>query len=322
MEKFIFLASVKDKLKELNVPDEIIEKHLKTFEDCFKGKNAEEIDKIIEGAGGVDGIINSIYNLESAKNTVNNAVEIDFEDVNDAPTEQVPVIRSTDSKSDIDVDKIFDDITEDDPTPDTMTKEIPASAVLSKHIKEAEELSNTLEKTAVHSAVNSEDIEFSEDFSDYDFEKLFAEDPTLLERLIIKLKSKMSDKVFKYTLPLAFIVIGLMFLFVIALYVLLAASAVALSLVYIGVLIGGVAFALIPTGYGAYVYFFKDVLSVAFYELGTGIAALGLTMIISILLYNYVRRLVPFIFKLLKRLFNYCVRLTKRYFAKPAKEME
>jgi glycosyltransferase involved in cell wall biosynthesis len=92
------------------------------------------------------------------------------------------------------------------------------------------------------------------------------------------------------------------------------------AVAYIGILIGGVAFAAIPMGYGAYVYFFGSALPIALYELGVRIAALGATMLTSILLYNYVRRLVPFLFKQIKKLYKLCNRITKRYFQKTVKE--
>jgi hypothetical protein len=61
-------------------------------------------------------------------------------------------------------------------------------------------------------------------------------------------------------------------------------------------------------------------LPIALYELGIGVTVLGITMFFSILLYNYVKRLTPFLFKQLKRLFKYNNKLAKRYFNKPIKE--
>ncbi len=313
MEKFIFLATVKDRLTEMNLPQESIDKHVKIFEDCFKGKNAEEIDGVIESAGGIDGIIKSIQNLESAKqkksvNTTPESTSADDSNTNDTTIESEENIANVE-------EPVSDAETEQNDN-EVPTMEIPKAPNIDKHIREAEEMTETMERIPVSQSTSDE--EFSAELSEYDFEMLFEEKLSKLEMAIKNIRQKMSSQSYKATLPIAIIVALLVFAFVSALFPLLIASAVVCSLVYICILVAGVCFALVPIGYGIYMCFKS--MPIALYELSIGIISSGITMFSSILLYNYVKRLVPFLFKKLVKLFKYCIKLTKRYFGKQVKE--
>ena len=298
MEKFIFFASLKKKFAELNIPQETVEKHIAIFEKCFEGKTAAEIDAVIESTGGIDGIVQSVYNLEKTKSNAKNTD-----------------IKNEDSDS-------FDDAVEDEPI--AMTKEISSlekSEKIEEHIREAEDISDDLEKTTVNKVVRSAESqeEFSNDISEYDFDILFAEKLSLPEKWVKALKEKMNEKTYKATLPLAIIAAVLIFAVAGALFPLLIASAIFVSIVYIAVLVAGVCFALVPIGYSIYMSFIKSA-TIALYEFGLGLIVLGITLALSILLYNYVKRLVPFLFKQLKKLFALCIRIAKRYFSNTVKE--
>ena len=314
MEKFIFLATIRDRLKQMNLTDEAADKHVKIFENCLKGKSADEIDKIIESAGGVEGILKSIENLENAKkkktteneNTpiINNQVEtIEDKDKNEF------VVEIANEAENLTFDEVSDD----------MTKEIEKAPDIEEHIKEAEFITAELEKTTINEAVTpSEDEKFELDISEYDFDKFFAEKLTLPEKWIKKIKEKLSPNAFKATLPLAIIVYIALYAVVLSLFPILLLSAIACSLAYIAILICGIVFALIPIGFGIYMCFKTP--TIGMYELGIGITVCGSTMLTGILLYNYVKRLVPFLFRQIKILFAYTVRITKKYFQIPEKE--
>ncbi len=338
MEKFIFLATVKDRLTELNLPQEAVNKHVKIFENCFKGKSADDIDKIINGAGGIDGIIRSIYNLESAKNNLKPFPAKSIDKTNNSlPTDKVTSSNGNTTynnesvcvapKKDVDqadenalsLQNNIQSNAERETDQNSTTIEITKSPNIEKHIREAEELSDTLERTIITSNTNSaSDVEFSGELSDYDFKNFFAEKLSVPEEWVKTLRDKLSPKTYKSTLPLAFLADALLFIIVFALFILLLASAVILSVAYIALLVAGLTFSVIAIGYGIYMSF--KTLPIGLYEIGIGIISLGITMLTCILLYNYVKRLVPFIFMELKKLFMLCVRLTKRYFGKTVKE--
>lgn len=342
MEKFEFLTSIKEKLTEMNLPKETVESHIKIFEDCLEGKNNDEIEKLINSAGGIEGIINSIYNLESAKSNitpVENAVvtELSAEDTSDSSAEVSSEAAEEASVGTEDDDlKIFVSPSAEfmnsqaaesgsplefnaDDDSNTPTVEIEVVDNIDRHIKEAEEITNTMEAIAISSGSDSPlDVEYGDELSDYDFEKLFEEKLSKPEQWAKKLRSKMSDKVFKATLPVFVLVFFVFYLFNIALFPVILISAIACAVAYLCTLIAGICFALVPIGYGVYMCF-KSI-PIALYELGIGITVLGITMFFSILLYNYVKRLTPFLFKQLKRLFKYNTKLAKRYLTKPVKE--
>ena len=318
MEKFIFLATIKDTLAEMNLPQESIDKHVKIFEDCFKGKNAEEIDAMLESAGGVEGIIKSIQNLENAKQKRSSKVSDTQaeQQIENETHETEENINTVDSNTETEVSE---EITIDEQPEQTdnelPTMEMPKAPNIDKHIQEAEELSETMERIPVQPIVNEE---FSAEISDYDFELLFQEKLTKIESALKNLRQKLSNKTYKATLPIALIITALVFVLVSALFPLLIVSAVVFSVAYICLLVAGLCFAIVPIGYGIYSCFKS--MPIALYELGIGIISSGLTMFTCILLYNCVKRLVPFLFKKLIKLFKYCIKLTKRYFGKQVKE--
>lgn len=330
MEKFIFLAAVKDKLTEMNIPKETVDKHVKIFEECFTGKSAEEIDKVIEGAGGIDGVVTSVANLEYAKKQ-RDSVSIE---------NQNPTISEKEEGSDASHSAASQSFEDESAEPQLLQTNVAIPAVvadteqkqpqteedpdgteknteLNEHIKDAEQLTDTIERLKIPT-VQESDEEYSIELSDYDFEKLFAEKLSKPESWIKKLREKINLKTYKRTLPLAILLDLLLFVFVITLFPLVICSAVAFSVVYLVTLIAGVTFAVIPTGYGIYMCFKS--MPIASYELSIGIISAGVTMIVCILLYNYVKRLVPFLLKQLKKLFMLCVRISKIYFGKIKKE--
>ena len=292
----------------MNLTDEAADKHVKIFENCLKGKSADEIDKIIESAGGVEGILKSIENLEKAKNKKKTDVQTDnINTVSEEPTSPIEEPQSSDIVAEEPENLTFDDITDD------MTQEIEKSPDIDEHIKEAEFITAELEKTTINEVVApAEDEKFELDISEYDFEKFFAEKLTLPEQWIKKIKEKLSPNAYKATLPLAVIIYIAWYAVVLSLFPLLLLSAVACSLAYIAIIGCGIIFALIPIGFGIYMCFKTP--TIGMYEIGIGITVCGSTMLTGILLYNYVKRLVPFLFRQLKILFAYTIRITKKYF--------
>jgi len=347
LEKFIFMATIKDRLSELNVPEQTIDKHILVFEKCFRGKTAVDIDKVIKGAGGIDGIVQSIYNLELAKQNATGLKP------NIAPTSQKtaqqPTIKETENEStriDISIvedktDNIDDnDLTteyvavdiesenitneqeseDDEKTVVDMTIEIKKSPDFEKHVREAEKITIELEKTAANNIVkeekNNADAEF--DISEYDFDTLFATKKSKFEIWVTNLRKKMSDDVFKATLPISILAYSLLFAITALLFPLLVISSIAFSVGYILLLIGGIIFSLVPAGYGIYMSFSS--LSIGLYEIGLGVSSVGVTMLLCILMHNYVKRLVPYLFVKIKALFKFCIKIAKIYFKNEIKE--
>ena len=327
---FIFLAAVKDKLTEMNLPKETVDRHLKIFEECFKGQSAEAIDKVIEGAGGIDGIVMSVANLEKAKKqrdnisteNQNSIIPDKNEDPAASPSDTNHSSEDEEAKpqlsqTNVAIPAVGADTEQNQPQTEKTPDSTENNTELNEHIKDAEHLTDTIERLKVPT-VQESDEEYSIELSDYDFEKLFAEKLSKPERWIKKLREKINPKTYKWTLPLAILLDLLLFVFVIALFPLVICSAVVFGVVYLVTLIAGVTFAVIPTGYGIYMCFKS--MPIASYELSIGIISAGVTMIVCILLYNYVKRLVPFLLKQIRKLFMLCVRITKRYFGKIKKE--
>ena len=238
MEKSIFLAVFREKLTEMNLPQDTVENHVKIFEDCLKGKNDEETEKIIEGSGGIDGIIKSIYNLESTKKTITQAdseADSTHTDIQTASDEIVMDENITKTETDTEDEdlKIFvspsaefealseaaDNIHANDVTAvldddsNTPTVEIEIVDNIGRHIKEAEEITNTLEHLAViPDGQAGQDAEYGDELSEYDFEKLFEEKLSRPEKWAKKLREKLPSKAFWATLPIALIIFGIFYL--------------------------------------------------------------------------------------------------------------
>lgn len=286
MDKHIFFEALKKRLTELKIHPETIDDHINIFDKCFLDKSDSEISTIIESMGGVDGIISAVYDLETTKSKNANI----------------------DAASDIENNN-------------EMTKEISAvpDDELDKHIREAESMTKELEKTAINNAINNQNnVEFADDISEYDFEVLFAEKISIPEQKIKDLRDSISEEKYKKTLPLAMVAIGLMFFFVSLLFPLLILSSIFVAISFIGILVLGICFSLVPIGYSVFISFSNN--AIALYESGIGLVVLGLTMMISNLLYNYNKRLVPFLFKKLVECFKICVKISKLYFNNETKE--
>lgn len=90
-----------------------------------------------------------------------------------------------------------------------------------------------------------------------------------------------------------------------ALFITLFAAVIALVLLFSVALVaaaaGGAALSIVEIGYGVIKLY--DVVPVGLYEMGLGIIVGGAALLISILLYNYIVRLAPFLFKKLFKLY-------------------
>ncbi|MBE6671408.1 MAG: hypothetical protein E7593_04305 [Ruminococcaceae bacterium] len=351
MEKFIFLATIKSRLEALDVPSETIDKHLFVFEKCFKGKTAEDIDRVIRGAGGIDGIIQSIHNLELAKKRSISDIPKPEQDkanisnsVPDAPvsepqeeTIEINVSSDADSFDEVDSNELtaeylavdiesFEDEhekqepEENEETVVDLNVNIQKSPDFEKHVEEAEQITYELEKTAnnniIKEAVNDSESEF--DISEYDFDTLFAQKKSKIEIQLTNLRKNMTDKTYKATLPISIFAFVLAFAVASLLFPLLVISGIAISVGYILFLVGGIIFSLIPIGYGVYMSF--SAISIGLYEIGIGLTAVGIVMLSCILMYNYVKRLLPYLLTKSKVLFKFCVKMAKLYFFKEIKE--
>jgi len=110
------------------------------------------------------------------------------------------------------------------------------------------------------------------------------------------------------TIPLALVVV--------ALFVLVWGGLIALIIGSVGVLIAGVALgtalSLVGIIYGITQLF--SVVPVGLYEIGIGVVIAGIVMFGGILVYNIAVRFLPFVMKLLGRLFGYLCRKLKTLF--------
>lgn len=312
MEKSKFLSDLKKHMQEFNIPDDKIDEHIAIFEEIVKEKSEEELQEAINEAGGIKALLASIY-LSDEEDAPQDASTEEAQDIHPSEAfQETEAVIGTNAASKPEAAPIEQQ--------DCKTYDFDKSPDLDLHIQEAVDITTELEKTTVNDipTVKMEDVEYIDDISDYDFEALFAKKYSKIELLILKLKEKMSDKVFKYTLPLAVLAFLLIFAFVAMLYALVIGSAIFLSIVYVAILVLGICFSLIPIGYGIYMMF--KTVPIALYEIGIGIISVGITMLSCILIYNYTKRLVPFLYKLLKKLFKYCIKLTVLYFSKDKTE--
>ena len=305
VEKLNFYAALKQKLSDLKISENIIEKHIKIFDDFFKEKSDSDIDKFFESAGGIDGIVDSIYELESAK----------LKKINTSDNVSGKILDP--EKNSDEVNGFVEKIEEKNEA----TREINALSsdnkiTIDDRIREAEVITNNLENTTVNSVVSDKDdnVEFANDISDYDFQVLFEQKLTLPEKWAGQLKERMNEKTYKNTLPIAALADALLFLFLSLLFPIIVISAVFVGIVYVLLLISGISASLVSIGYGIYMCF-KEI-PVGLYEIGLGMIVLGFTMLLSILLYNYIKRLVPFLLKKFKEYYAILIKITKDYFSK------
>ncbi len=419
MEKYVFFDALRSRLAELNIPQQNIDRHMKIFEEFFKQKTADEIDKIIEGAGGIDGIVASINDLEQKKRNrasgagsaiamgkgqnnspsqnskasdlsprkqleelkkvsderkasqkptikINTDFDVSSDDENESEktgifttvkksnTSEINISSESNistqqdntsdeevktytpsniseqsqddgginsASSDIMIDSILasssSKVLSDDFESEGLTREIPAVAQSEKEMRD-EIVAKIESEKKFADTLREQDFDNATDISEYDFEALFAETLSKPEQWIDALKGKMTADVYKYTLPVAYIAAGIILGISALLFPLCFASAIIFTVGYFASLAAGICFAIIPIGYGAYMCISSA--AVGLYEIGLGIITLGITMLVCILLYNYVKRLVPFLYKQIKKLFILCLKTVKRYFKNPVKE--
>ncbi len=113
--------------------------------------------------------------------------------------------------------------------------------------------------------------------------------------------------------PIILILLAVIFGLWAFLFVAVAAAALFCAVTLVIASAGGTAFALVSIIYG--ITQLGSVMPAGLYEIGMGIVCAGATMFSGILLYNFIVRLVPFIYKKLMVLVKFIVKQLKRLYA-------
>lgn len=342
MEKYVFLSMLRTSLLQMNVPANNIIKHVEVFEKYFSSKTPEETKKIIKNIGGLDGALEAVYKIESKRNpdilspselkkniTENTssaepepeAVEnISFDKQNTVEEDFFPDIDALEKQvtSEISIEKAIES-TKEIPSLDGLTVDEDVELIFQK--RQAPPKREEMEKTTVNNvAVLPEDnFEFATELPPLEDEIMAYKHPSVIVEFFKNLRNKMSDDVYKYTLPLTMLINIFGYVLLALLFPVLAVIAAAFYVLYFASMICGGIVAIISFVYG----FIKIGASVAIglYEIGIGIIIIGITLVLCVFIYLFNKKAMPFLFGKVKELFSLWIKSNKAFFRKNAKEV-
>ncbi len=285
MKKDLFLSMLKHKLEEGGLPKSLVDESITKFSQHFSGMNEEEVTAAIKDLGGVDKVAGAVIT-----NYQNNTVQ-------QSKTVELPEIEIKKKKNKNTNDLLIDDEEDKGSEPgkaekffeddDSAHTEKPQRRTTAQHKKK----SAAAKKGA--SSAKAKKPGKSETNTKFVIGMIIASPVLLILAMCI----------------------AAVFL---ALY-----SAVALAVVLFSVLLVlltalGTAFAVIAVIYG--VTQLTQIGGAGLYEMGIGVVAGGITLLCGILMYNFIVRLAPFIFKKLFVLIKFVVAKIKQlyFFAKEA----
>ncbi len=341
MEKYVFLSMLRTNLLQMNVPTDNIVKHVEVFEKYFSSKTPEETKKIIKGIGGLDGALEAVYKVESKRNpNIIKPSELKKNTVesNSALKEQdIPVVKKAS----------FEEVSSENEDPQEVavqmeqsetceisieknnesTKEIPAihEFPLDENVdlifkkRQNAKVREEMEKTTVNNVtvMPDDNFEFATEIPPLEDEIMAYKHPSRLVEFFKNIRSKMSDNVYKYTLPLTMFLNILGYVLLIALFPVLSVVTAVFYALYFVCMIGGILVSLLSLVYG--IIKMGSAPAVGLYEMGIGFIVIGITLLVCILLSLFNKKLMPFLFSKAKELFKLWIKANKAFFRKHAK---
>lgn len=341
MDKQTFYFELSDRLIQLGVSQNYIDRHLKQFDSYFEGKTDDEICDDIERLGNLDRVAARIKRMteklmeqetpkteghvvqeEKANNSCSVILEGSdsdrpsvLEDTSITAENHVPPVISTADEGTSDHDALFDD------------EDIISFTPIRDDVKSSQSEDNRESITDIHEANNiSLEEEIAEQEKDYHGRKRgdhSVSDPgrivrTTLDDETVRRNTRKFWTLFSVTLPITIIVL------------LVTAALFAIINFVIAVLIIALVAALVAvTATGTLVSVFGLIFGIAqmmsclpigLYECGLAVIAGASAMFVGIILYNLAVRLLPFAAKWLSVLFKFIFRKYKELFVYLKKE--
>lgn len=300
------------RLSEAGMDDASVEACKKALLEEFAGLSGEELEKKLESRGGADGITASLLDkYEAAKKNKKdnelNIINIDddmFSDESEEESEPQPEIINTGDEASktgsYDVDKVVSEIDEGG-----RTDSVKADEYFNDDDDDVKVKQPAKKKTAKKPQdlpVKSNDIR----------------NPAAAKKKKTSVKNMTPRAKTAYIIGLCIlipllvalvIVITVLFL---ALYAAIIALVIAFSVALVVIAAVGTALSLMAIIFGVIQLIQGAAAPIGIYEIGLGVAAGGITLGVSILLYNFIVRLAPFLFKKMFVLYKFLFRqLTK-----------
>ncbi len=267
MTKDIFLSLLEHKLKDGGMPKEIVDKSVSHFNEHLSGMSDEECSAYIDKLGGDDAVcaqlLSEFRKNEKQKETVKKTVEAkEVKDIKDLLDDD-----DVKPKKSAKAEEYFSDGDVKTPSPKPERK-APANASGVKKATDPRKKAGTGAKTA----------------------------PKAVSKT-----GKKTDGNNKFTVgliiasPVLLVLAAIIAAFFASLYAAVALAVIAFAVLLVVLTAFGTAFAVIAIIYG--VTQMTAAGGAGLYEMGLGVIAGGITMFLGILMYNFIVRLAPFIYK-------------------------
>lgn len=340
MEKYVFLSMLRTSLLQMNVPANNIIKHVEVFEKYFSSKTPEETKKIIKNIGGLDGALEAVYKIESKrnpdilkpsdikKNTTQNSDSSSSSDPNIVENVSFDEQNASDEVFSPDLDALEKQVTSEISIEKAIesTREIPAldGSPITEDVelifkKRQNEKHKEMEKTTVNNVtiLPEDNFELATELPPLEDEIMAYKHPSVIVELFKNLRNKMSDDVYKYTLPLTMLLKILGYALIIALFPMLAIVTAVFYVLYFACMVGGGLVSIVSLIYG--IVKFSSSVAVGLYEIGIGIIIIGTTLLLCILIFIFNKKVIPLLFRKLKEIFKLWTKANKAFFRRTAK---
>lgn len=296
-----FIVQLRHAMTEINLDEDIKEKHVNNFLILFAGKTDEEIDGIIESSGGIESILNGIVDLESKKH------EYLLNDLENEARE-IKKLNGTDIMTD---DTVYE-------SPASETKEIKVAKakneIPSQDGAKEKMTDATVTRPAIKNANNENPLEAEDE------KPIRKTNPAAIKlaEKCAKFRRGMSETAFCISVPFICIGIALLFVLIVLLFPILCCLRFAVFILNFAVMtVGSI---LSGTGIIYGIVKFGSSPLVALYEIGLGIVFCGLTILLSVLLFGYLKKLSPFLKECAKELYFSFIMCVKAFFTLRVKE--
>lgn len=298
------------KLTSAGMDEASVEASRKALEEEFDGLNEEEFENKLGSEGGVDGIVDSVFKkYETAKKNKEendlSIINIDDDMFSDEP----------DGESEIQSAEEAEPAEEEDPKSDTNSVERVISEIDGGggSSSKADEYFNDDADVKVKQPAKKKTVKKQDELPVRSGNKNL---PAKKKKTSVKNMTPRAKTAYiigmVILIPLLVALVVVITVLFLALYAAVIALVVAFSVALVLIAAVGTALSLMAIIFGIIQLVQGVAAPIGIYEIGLGIAAGGITLGVSILLYNFIVRLAPFLFKKMFVLYKFLFRqLTK-----------
>lgn len=313
MDKLTFYETLTQKLLQLGVPQTYIDRHLKQFDQYFSAKNDEEIAAEIARLGDLD-------RAAARLKRMTDQIILEEQQAAAEPSENAAPSEP---------------VSDTAPTPtQTPSEETEPSATASEGASAEEETKADSDPLGYGESPKGNDEELDEIFPDDDDMSFLPAEPhtakmtakdsenllssVYMDPAALKKKRRKFWLIFALTSPIWLVALAATAAFFALTYFLMAVVIIASVAVLVAITAGGTVVSLLGLIFG--VIEMISCLPVGLYECGLAVMIGALTMFVSILVYNFAVRLIPFAGRWLLVFVKYVFRKYKELFVYLKKE--